>query len=173
MSRSRICILMRKKAPIVFLLAAAALLSHAGVLQAAPASGPLRVNKANPRYFSDETGKVIYLTGAHTWNNLQDIGPSTPPAKFDFDAYLNFLEEHHHNFIRLWRWELLTWNTGATGEKKSRNFYAAPHPWLRTGPEKALDGKSRFDLQKLDDAYFERLRSRVESAGQRGIYVSV
>src|SRR5262245_48668707 len=70
-----------------------------------PATGPLRVSTANPRYFSDATGKAIYLTGSHTWANLQDIGFSNPPPTFDFGAYLNLLERHHHNFIRLWRWE--------------------------------------------------------------------
>ena len=36
-----------------------------------------------------------------------------------------------------------------------------------------MDGKPKFDLTKFDPAYFERLRSRVEAAGQRGIYTSV
>lgn len=140
---------------------------------AAPAAGPLRVSKENPRYFTDDTGKAIYLTGAHTWNNLQDLGPTDPPAAFDFDAYLDFLEKHHHNFIRLWRWELVTWNTAANHEKDSKIHFASPHPWLRTGPGNALDGKPKFDLAKFNDDYFERLRSRVEAAGRRGIYVSI
>jgi hypothetical protein len=37
----------------------------------------------------------------------------------------------------------------------------------------ALDGKPKFDLTKFNDEYFERLRTRVQSAGDRGIYVSV
>ena len=36
------------------------------------ATGPLRVHPDNPRYFTDETGRAVYLTGAHTWNNLQN-----------------------------------------------------------------------------------------------------
>jgi hypothetical protein len=51
--------------------------------------------------------------------------------------------------------------------------WCAPHPWARTGPGLALDGKPKFDLKQLDPAYFSRLRSRVVAAGQRGIYVSV
>src|SRR5213593_759006 len=78
-------------------------------LTAAPATGPLRVSKENPRYFTDGSGKAIYLTGSHTWNSLQDMGYSDPPPAFDFDAYLDFLEQHHHNLIRLWRWELPRW----------------------------------------------------------------
>jgi hypothetical protein len=48
-----------------------------------------------------------------------------------------------------------------------------PERVRRTGPGKALDGKPKFDLEKWDDAYFERLRTRVRKAGERGIYVSV
>jgi len=134
---------------------------------------PLRVSTENPRYFTDDSGKAIYLTGSHTWNNLQDMGPTDPPAPFDFKEYLDFLDRHHHNFIRLWRWELVSWNTAANREKESRIHFCAPHPWARTGPGKALDGKPRFDLKKFDEGYFKRLRSRVEEANRRGIYVSI
>jgi hypothetical protein len=48
-----------------------------------------------------------------------------------------------------------------------------PQPWARTGPGSAADGKPRFDLSRLDQAYFDRLRGRVEAARARGIYVSV
>src|SRR3712207_7249271 len=27
------------------------------------------------------------------------------PERNDYDAYLRFLKDHGHNFIRLWRWE--------------------------------------------------------------------
>ena len=56
----------------------------------------------NPRYFTDTAGKAIYLTGLHTWVNLQDAGPAFPPPKFNYDQYLDLLEKHNHNFTRLW-----------------------------------------------------------------------
>ncbi len=49
-----------------------------------PASGPLRLNPANPRYFTDGTGKAVYLTGSHTWTNFKDMGHSDPPPAFDY-----------------------------------------------------------------------------------------
>ena len=139
--------------------------------EAAPAKGPLRVLKDNPRYFTDGTGRAVYLTGSHTWDNLQDMGPGDPPEPFDWNAYLDFLERYHHNFVRLWRWELVFWDTSANNENK--RLLAAPHPWARTGPGQALDGKPRFDLTRFDGAYFTRLRDRLRSARQRGIYVSI
>ena len=135
------------------------------------ASGSLRVCPDNPRYFTDESGKAIYLTGSHVWNNLVDMGPSDPPPAFDFDRYLQWMQELNHNFIRLWRWELVSWNTEANDENKTH--FVEPHPWLRAGTEKALDGKPKFDLTQFNPAYFDRLRSRVRLAGEKGIYVSV
>ena len=49
----------------------------------------------------------------------------------------------------------------------------SPQPWARTGREHAKDGKPRFDLERFDEAYFSRLRDRVEKARDRGIYVGV
>jgi hypothetical protein len=135
--------------------------------------GPLRVHPDNPRYFADGSGKAVLLVGSHTWNSLVDISPSDPPAKFDFDAYLDFLARHGHNFIRLWTWEPVTWDTPPKRWGGRRQHNAAPQPWARTGKGKALDGKVKFDLTKYDPEYFKRLRTRVEAARKRGIYVSV
>ena len=131
------------------------------------AKGPLSAHPTNPRYFTDGSGKAVYLTGCHTWSNLRDMGPDDPPAAFDFDAYIDFLEELNHNFIRMWAWDLTKYSVSET------ILYAGPFPWKRTGPGMALDGKPKFDLAAFDDAYFDRLRARVIAAGERGIYVSV
>ena len=69
--------------------------------EAVSTGGLLRVSSENPRYFTDESGQVVYLTGSHTWANLQDYGASNPPPVFDYKAYLDFLQPHDHNFIRL------------------------------------------------------------------------
>lgn len=132
-------------------------------------SGPLRVSAENPRYFADGSGRIVYLTGSHTWTSMQDIGFTDPPTPFDFDAYLNFLVEHHHSFFRLWRFEPARWTDRHAPDPK----YFTPHPWKRTGPGLALDGKPKFDLNQLDPAYFDRLRSRVVAAGERNIHVGV
>src|SRR5262245_30585599 len=65
-----------------------------------PVTGTLRVHPTNPRYFSDGNGRIVYLTGSHTWTNLQNAGDSDPPLRFRYGAYLDFLQAHNHNFFR-------------------------------------------------------------------------
>jgi hypothetical protein len=142
--------------------------------QRSPASGPLVVHSENPRYFADASGAAVLLTGSHMWNNLVDMGPSDPPPVLDYSAYLDFLERLDHNFIRLWAWELLSWDTRAVGRHSHGETHTVgPHPFARSGPGVALDGKPRFDLTRFDPIYFQRLRERVIAAGKRGIYVSI
>ncbi|MEW6581961.1 MAG: putative collagen-binding domain-containing protein, partial [Actinomycetota bacterium] len=132
------------------------------------ATGPLRVSAANPRYFADPAGRVVYLAGGHTWADLVDSGPQSPPPRFDARRFLDTLLAHGHNVTRLWAWEQATW-TAETGGP----YHFAPVPFRRTGPGRALDGKPRFDLTRLDPAYFRRLRARVAAARERGIYTVV
>lgn len=146
-------------------------------LPAKRAAGPLRVHPTNPRYFTDGTKasdgsfRAVYLTGSHVWSNLQDMGVTNPPPAFDFNGYLDFLNQHGHNFIRMWRFEITEWT--AWDKTKPPHRYTTHHPWKRTGPGTALDGLPKFDFRQWDDDYFARLRSRVQAAGQRGIYVSI
>lgn len=130
---------------------------------AQPVDGPLRVHPENGRYFTDNSSRAIYLTGSHTWASFQDIGvPGDAP--FDWSGYLDMLEANHHNFIRLWVWEQAKKGSWTTDE-----IVFSPLPYQIV----QQDGKERYDLSKWNEDYFDRLRQRVQEAGQRGIYVAV
>jgi hypothetical protein len=143
------------------------------------AAGPLVVSDVNPRYFtigsdSQANGPVVYLTGSHFNNNFHDgMGPgkkcADTPEVNDYGAYLEFLKEYRLNFIRLWRWEHFK------SQLPGGQFHwcMSPQPWPRTGPGNAKDGNPKFDLEKFDQAYYDRLRERVAAAGAAGIYVSI
>jgi hypothetical protein len=149
------------------------------MMQAMSLPGPLIVSALNSRYFTVASGdtaeqRAIYLTGSHIWNNFHDgMGPGAAcpeaPEEFDYDAYLAFLKQHSHNFIRLWRWE--QFKSQAAGG--TYHLCMTPQPWARTGPGMATDGKPMFDLSQFNPAYFQRLRERVIAAGNAGIYVAV
>jgi len=141
-------------------------------VRAQTATGPLRANSRNPLYFTDGTGKAIYLTGSHTWANFPDRGALHPPGVlFDYAAYMNWMVSHNFNFMRLWTAELP--NSGTEVDLPEGNFVGLPWKWSRTGPGRASDGGSKFDFTKFDQDYFDRMRRRVITAGEHGIYVSV
>jgi hypothetical protein len=149
---------------------AAATTSNRGVAggDRGTALGPLQVNPANPRYFTDGRGRAVLLTGSHTWTVLQDAGRSYPPEPFDWPGWLERLAALGHSCFRMWTWEQAT---GVAHDPEE--FVFDPLPWMRTGPGVALDGRPIFDLDRFDDRYFVRLRSRVADAGRAGIYVAV
>ncbi|MFN8487881.1 MAG: DUF6298 domain-containing protein [Caldilineaceae bacterium] len=132
------------------------------------ATGPLRVDPANRRYFTDGSGRAILLAAAHTWYTLQDSGRSDPPPAFDYDAFLASLQAHGSNFFRMFVFEQAKYSVLVAGD-----YYYSPLPYQRTGPGTALDGKPKFDVAKFNQAYFDRLRERVMLAGDKGIYVSI
>jgi hypothetical protein len=128
------------------------------------------VSGDNGRYFEDQSGKIVYLTGSHNWANLVDNGDGNPPPAFDYDAYLDFLESHDMNFVRLWAQEQARW----TSEVPEDDYWNGLNPYSRvTGHGSANDGEDKFDLTSLNQDYFDRLRERVEDAGDRDMYVSV
>src|SRR4030042_1056730 len=123
---------------------------------------PLFIHPQNPRYFTDDGSRAVYLTGSHTWCNLQDIG-LIDTSPFPYEEYLDFMSTYNHNFMRLWMFEQperACWTEA--------RIYFDPLPWSRPGPGDAADGKPKFDLSTWNEAYFERLRKRVIMAGGRG-----
>ncbi|HRZ39034.1 MAG TPA: hypothetical protein P5534_22030, partial [Candidatus Paceibacterota bacterium] len=127
-------------------------------LNAAPATGPLRVHPSNPRYFTDGSTnadgslKGVYLGGHQIFVDLQnntfnkewtkDMNhPEHSAAKarlLDWDRYLDWIEKLRFNYVRNW----IIWSTGS-GTSAPPNKVANPMPFLRTGPGNANDGKPR------------------------------
>ena len=152
---------MTKKYPsprLVFLLVFTCINAFFQSSDEAAATGLLRVHPTNPRYFTDGSLKAIYMTGSHERNNFQRSTKPDNLSVFNYNNYLNLLDENKHNFIRLWVQE----NGGWT-----------PLPYARSGPGIANDGQPQFDLNHFNQAYFDELRARVIAARDRGIYVGV
>ncbi|MEW5976951.1 MAG: DUF6298 domain-containing protein [Acidobacteriota bacterium] len=119
------------------------------------------------RYFTDDTGQAIYLTGSHTWNSRQDIGSTV----FDYTGYLNALQGYNHNSARMFVWEQAK---GITEQNLTNpNATWTPVIYARTGPGAAADGGLTFDVTQFNQAFFDRLRQRVMEAQSRGIYIAV
>jgi len=105
---------------------------------------------------------------------MQD-GETSP---FNYTSYLGLLQANNHNFIRLWISESPQADAGLTpapGFIGGSPWYqrASPLPYARTGPGSAADGLPKFSLSQFNQAYFDRLRSRVIAARDRGMYVGI
>jgi hypothetical protein len=135
------------------------------------ATGPLHLLTSNPRYFTNDGFHAVLLAGSHTWSNgMEDRGTISSPPSFDFDGYMLFMKSHNFNWMRLWTSEM---SIASTSDDPYEYIIAPPYKWLRVGPGKANDGAPSYDLTRLDQSYFDRMRSRIIQAQQNGIYVSV
>jgi hypothetical protein len=133
-------------------------------------NGPLSINPRNPRYFTDNSGKSIYLTGSHTWAVMTDMWLENKPChRMDYDGFIQMMEDYGHNFLRFWQYGMHIKNAPWSDVPTIFD----PGPFERTGPGLANDGLPRFDLTKWNESYFKRMRERVIKAGQKGIYVSI
>ena len=158
--------------PSIFIPVAVFVLSFFVYLENANAAinGVLRVPTGpgtNPRYFTDDSGKAIYLIGSHWGYELQDNAWGSLYT-YNFNAYLNLLKNNNHNFIRMWSVEH-TMKGGANPDA-----IATPMPYKRvSGYGLANDNLNKFDLNQFDESYFNRLRERCLLAQDNGMYVGI
>jgi len=128
---------------------------------------PLEVSTTNARYFADSSGKPVYLSGFHTWANVQDGDVTYPPATFGWSAYLSALLSYGCNFTELWCHEMIR------GWSDTDDVYFLPDRYERTGPGTANDGQDKYDVTKINQDYLDRLRSRAVDCFNNGIYACV
>src|SRR6266567_454860 len=133
-----------------------------------PPMGPLKQSTVNTRYFVDPAGNAVFLSGSHTWNDVQDTSQSSSPAAFPFANYVNMLKADGQNATILWRkdmprecgWNSSTWNL-------------QPQPWLRSTTSGASDGGNKFDLTQFNQQFFDRMHTEALTLQQNGIYAIV
>ena len=145
-----------------------------------PILRPLSVDPQNPRFFNDGT-RGVYLAGHQIFVDLQDNSfnkewtldlagdePAGQVRLLDWSRYLALLDRLGFNYVRNW----IIWSTGS-GTAAPPNRVAFPMPFERTGPGEANDAGLKFDLQRFDEAFFQRLHDRAHDLQQHGVYLSV
>ena len=123
----------------------------------------------NPRLLHRTTpAGAIYLSGSHTWAVFQDLvpldGEPSPGQLFDFEDWLAFSKRYGFNFLRLWSREA-AYQRGRRGVELGQYL---PSRYLEANPGRAPGELPKYDLDRLNPAYFERLRDRVIRAGEQG-----
>jgi hypothetical protein len=139
------------------------------------AADVLKVHQRNPLYFSDGSGRAIYLAGHQIFVDLQDNSFNKEFIRgkrriLDWNGYLDFLREHNLNYLRNW----VIWSTGSGSMAPVNNAIAFPMPYERVkGHGKANDGGDKFDVLRFNGDFFRRMRNRCEDLQRRGVYVSI
>jgi hypothetical protein len=145
--------------------ATALLVAAASALAADP---PIRLHPDNPRYFQWRGRTTVLVTSAEHYGMV--LNPD-----LDFRKYLETLERDGMNLTRVFAGTYVE-PPGAFGI--ARNTLApAPGrflaPWARSDQPGYAGGGNRFDLDRFDPDYFDRLAAFVAEAGRRGVVVEL
>jgi hypothetical protein len=110
----------------------------------------LHVDPDDGRALRDETGVSVVLAGSHHWDSVQRNAER--PAGLDFERFLDLLVAHGHTATKLW-----------THEAWVHDLEPTQYP--RRG--------GRFDLERVNPEFLDRLEDRVRRCAERGLYAIV
>jgi len=124
---------------------------------------PIRLHPLNPHYF-EFRGRPTVLVGSG-----EHYGSVLNPD-FDYKAYLEALARQELNLTRIFMGNYYERSSSDPLAPRQGRFLT---PWARSTTPGYEGGGNKFDLDRWDPAYFERLRDFCGEASRRGIVVEV
>ena len=127
---------------------------------------PLRIHPDNPKLFEFRGQPLVLLTATEHYGAVMN-------RPFQFERYLADAADKRMTLTRLFMLfrELQTpINPYSTCKPESPDYVA---PFERTGPGRALDQELKFDLDRPNPEFFDRLHRFVSLASDYGIIVEV
>ncbi len=129
-------------------------------------SQPISLHPDNPHYLLFRGKPTVLITSTEHYGAV---------LNGDFDA-IPYLDELHARGLNLTRTFSGTYREVPGAFKIEKNTLAPTPdkyiaPWHRTDVPGAADGRNRFDFGRWNDTYFDRLKSFVAAASDRGIVV--
>ncbi len=94
------------------------------------------------------------------------MGPGSATDNAALTRYMDYVANRGMNNIRLWPYF-------ASSDENAVGARASPLPWNRPGPGLAGDGGARFDVNQLNQEYFDRIDSICQAAYERDIIVTI
>ncbi|MBC8458688.1 MAG: hypothetical protein H8D67_11905 [Deltaproteobacteria bacterium] len=129
---------------------------------------PIALHPDNPHYFLFRGKPTILISSAEHYGAVLNLD-------FDYIPYLDELHARDFNFTRIF--------VGAyvepAGAFNIKNNTLAPAsgrficPWARSSRRGYAGGGNKFDMERWDDTYFQRLNDFCHQASQRDIVVEV
>lgn len=132
------------------------------------AAEPLRLHPDNPRYFEFRGKPAVLVTSGEHYGAVLN-------RDFDYKKYLATLEKYGFNLTRTFSGAYCE-PAGAFNIQLNTLAPAAGKlicPWVRSDADGYAGGGKKFDLDRWDAAYFERLKDFVAEAGRRGVVVEM
>ncbi len=120
----------------------------------------------NPRYLLFRGKPLVLIAATEHYGSVLN-------RPFDYVAYLDDLAKKKLTLTRtflLFRELQSASNPYSTCKPESADYIA---PWPRSGVGKALDNESKYDLDRWNPEFFERLQRFLADASKRGIVVEL
>jgi hypothetical protein len=129
-------------------------------------TSPIRLHPANPKFFEFRAKPLILVTATEHYGAVMN-------RPFCCEPYLDDLVDKRMTLTRLFLLfrELQSPRNPSSTCKPDSSDYITPFP--RTGPGRATDGELKYDLDRWNPEYFERLHRFMSLASQHGIIVEV
>ena len=130
--------------------------------QASPGSTPIAIHPENPKYFIFRGKPRVLIAATEHYGSVVN-------RRFDFTRYLAEAADKKQNLTRtflLFR-ELQSARNPYSPVKPESTDFVTPYP--RSGPGRAMDGELKYDLDKWNGEYFERLHRFLSMASDLGI----
>jgi hypothetical protein len=131
-------------------------------------SQPISLHPDNPHYFFFRGKPLAIISSGEHYGAV--INPD-----FDYVKYLTTLQKEGMPYTRLFAGTYFE-KSGSFGIEKNTlapAYGKALLPWKRSNEPGAVAGGNKFDLDKWDESYFDRLKSFISEASDRGIIVEI
>lgn len=127
---------------------------------------PVAIHPENPKYFLFRNKPVVLIAASEHYGSVVN-------RRFDFMRYLAEAADKKQTVTRtflLYR-ELQTVRNPYSPIKPESPDFVTPYP--RTGPGKAMDGERKYDLDRWNSEYFDRLHRFLSRASELEIIVEL
>jgi hypothetical protein len=128
---------------------------------------PIRVHPDNPHYFLFQGKPTVLITSAEHYGAVIN-------KDFDYIAYFDALKSYGLNYTRIYPGALFEpQGKFLPGNSLGPRPSGLILPWARSNVPGYQFCGNKFDLDKWNPAYFERLKDFIVKAGERGIVVEI
>src|SRR3954471_10513539 len=139
---------------------------HAGQAGLDARQNAVKIDPLNPKQLVFRGKPLVLISASEHYGSVIN-------RPFDFEKYLDDAAAHRMTMTRtflLYRELQSARNPSSPCKPESPDFIA---PYVRTGPEKALDGEPIYDLDGWNPEYFDRLHRFLDAASKRSIVVEL